>query len=111
LKKRRKKASRILQELSTVFRAQFFTSDETEGMRSQAIKQLDQAIEELWRGRRKFETMARTRIYLAIGSLARVREAILTNHELSEIHEILEQHWEEVKQIEQESKRGEIIRK
>jgi hypothetical protein len=110
LKKRRKKASKILQELSTVFGAQFFTSDETEGMRRQAIKQLDQAIEELWRERRKFETASRTRIYLAIGSLARVRDAILTDYELSEIHAMLEQDCEEVEKIE-ENKRTEKTRK
>ena len=111
MKERREKASKILQELSTVFRAEFFTSDETEGMRRQAIKQLDQAIEELWRERRKFETVSRTRIYLAIGSLARVRDAILTDYELSEIHGMLEKDWEEVKKIEEENKKAEKTRK
>jgi hypothetical protein len=101
LKRPRKKASELIHEVSLLFRARFFTSDEGHKMREHAIKQLDMAIEELWRERKKMSMVAQSRVYTAIGYLARARDEILTNTEVSDILQSIEEARERAKKAEE----------
>lgn len=80
--------------------AEFFTVQESDRIRGDAIKMLDQAIKELWRHRKKASMVAQSRVYMAIGSLAKIRDAILTNTELDEIYRMLEDSEDAVKDAE-----------
>ena len=85
------KVTELLNEIQVLLQAQFFTAEETRKIRETAVRKLDAAIEEVWKERKNESFIDQSLVYHRIGLLAKIRDDILTNAELSDIHEGIEE--------------------
>jgi len=99
-----------LNELAILLKAQFFTATESDKLRRAAVSKLRLSIEELWASRKDESMASRAKTYIAIGLLARVMDAIVTNAEVAEIHGRLEEAEAAVSEVEATRQSGKKVR-